>query len=87
MKTHDYQYDINTILSKDENGLVSSFVLQLDSILSESDITTQTEQKLLDELVRFLHDLTGGKSSNEDSYIDGYREGFSDCENGDTPEY
>lgn len=87
MKTHDYQYDINKLLSKDGNGLISSFVLQLDSILSESDTTSPTEQKLVDELVRFLHDLSEEDHAEDGSYVEGYREGYGDCENGDNPEY
>lgn len=88
MKAHDYQYDINTLLQKDGDGLVSSFLLQLDSILLESDMTSPTEQKLVDELIRFLHDLSGTTvDDSHDSYVEGYREGYGDCENGDTPEY
>jgi len=86
MNSHDYQYDINTLLQKDGDGLISSFVLQLDSILSENDLSTSTEQKLVDEVVRFLHDLTGTGTDN-DSYAEGYREGYEDCENEERPKY
>ena len=51
-----YQYDINKLLTMDETGLVSSFVLQLDSILSESTLESPTEQRLVDETIRFLYD-------------------------------
>lgn len=56
MKTHEYQYDISTLLTKDSTGLVSSFVLQLDSILAEGGIT-ETTQKIVDETMQFLHNL------------------------------
>lgn len=56
IKGHNYQYDINKLLSMDETGLVSSFVLQMDDILSESTFTSPTEQRLVDETIRFLYD-------------------------------
>ena len=51
-----HNYDINKLLSMDETGLVSSFVLQMDDILSESTFTSPTEQRLVDETIRFLYD-------------------------------
>ena len=68
IKAHDYQYDINKLLTMDETGLVSSFVLQLDDILSQSTLASPTEQRLLDETIRFLYDLTS-TSSQEENYI------------------
>ena len=56
IKGHNYQYDINKLLSMDETGLVSSFVLQMDDILSQSTFTSPTEQRLVDETIRFLYD-------------------------------
>lgn len=67
IKAHDYQYDINKLLSMDETGLVSSFVLQLDDILSQSTFTSPTEQRLVDETIRFLYDLT--TSTQEENFI------------------
>lgn len=64
IKGHNYQYDINKLLSMDETGLVSSFVLQMDDILSESTFTSPTEQRLVDETIRFLYDVMGGETSN-----------------------
>jgi len=57
MNTQNYQQNINTLLTKDETGLVSSFALQLDSILSENNLSTDTEHKLMGETINFLHDL------------------------------
>lgn len=54
---NNYQQHINNLLTKDETGLLSSFVLQLDSILSENRLTTDTEHKLVGETINFLHDL------------------------------
>lgn len=61
IKAHDYQYDINQLLTMDGTGLVSSFVLQLDDILSQSTFTSPTEQRLVDETIRFLYDLTSAQ--------------------------
>lgn len=67
MKTMNYQAQISQLLTKDETGLLSSFVLQLDSILSESSLTTDTEHKLMGETINFLHDLMGSGYLLEDS--------------------
>lgn len=66
IKAHDYQYDINKLLTMDETGLVSSFVLQLDDILSQSTFTSPTEQRLVDETIRFLYDIA---STQEEELI------------------
>lgn len=58
IKSHEYQWDINQLLSRDETGLVSSFVLQLDSILSQMSTVSTTELKILDETIKFLYDIT-----------------------------
>ncbi|WP_144509859.1 hypothetical protein [Bacillus sp. FJAT-22090] len=58
IKAHEYQYDINMILNKDSgNGLITSFALQLDDILSQTKFETPEQLRLLDETFRFLHDL------------------------------
>lgn len=60
-KALDYMYHINSLLQKDEeNGLITSFVLQLDSILAESTFESPTEQRLIGETIQFLHCLTEG---------------------------
>lgn len=56
IKAHDYQYDINKLLSMDETGLVSSFVLQLDDILSRTTFQTNEHLQFVDETIRFLYD-------------------------------
>ena len=85
IKAHDYMYDINKLLSMDETGIASGFVLQLDSILSESDLQSPTERRLVDETIRFLYDVMGGEISSlaegirYKAYKDGQRDGC-ECE-------
>lgn len=67
MRMHEYQYDINTLIAKDEAGLISSFALQLDSILTDGEPLNETGMKVLDETLKLLHELT-----NELNPVDEY---------------
>lgn len=86
--THEYQYDINSLLAKDEAGAISSFALQLDSILSDNEPLNETGIRLLDETIRLLHDLiSDAQQSSSNEYEESYMEGYGDCENGFHPKY
>lgn len=58
-----YQYDINNLLNMDGTGLVSSFVLQLEDMLSTIEFNNE-QLKLVDEIVRFLYQTTEGNPSS-----------------------
>ena len=76
MTPHDYQYDINELLTKDSTGVASGFLLQLDSILAEDEVN-KTSQRILDETMQFLNSLIGN----------GYQENYQNAENEYDPEY
>lgn len=63
--THEYQYDINSLLAKDEAGAISSFALQLESILSDNEPLNETGLKVLDETLKLLHDLVSTNYEEE----------------------
>lgn len=63
--THEYQYDINSLLAKDEAGAISSFALQLESILSDNEPLNETGLKVLDETLKLLHDLVSVNHNDE----------------------
>lgn len=88
MKNHEYQYEINSLLAKDEAGVISSFALQLESILLDGEELNQTGIKVLDESLKLLHELlSNGKQDCTSEYEEGYRDGFGDSENGHHPQY
>lgn len=83
MANHDYQYDINKLITKDETGVISSFALQLDSILHDNEPLNETGLKVLDETFKLLLEITSfSKKDCSDDYEEGYREGYSDAEYG-----
>ena len=83
MRMHQYQYDINTLIAKDEAGLISSFALQLDSILTDGEPLNETGLKVLDEALKVLNELASLSTKDcTDDYEEGYRDGFTDAENG-----
>ena len=58
LKAHDYQYDINMIITKDNsNGVITSFALQLDDILSQTNFESPEHVRFVEETFRFLHEL------------------------------
>lgn len=64
IKGHNYQYEINELLSMDDTGLVSSFVLQIDNILSKTTFQSNEHLQFVDETIRFLYDHLSVKSDN-----------------------
>lgn len=61
IKAHEYMYDISKLLSMGERGSVTSFILQLDDILSQSTLESNTELRLVEETIQFLYGLTSHK--------------------------
>lgn len=64
IKGQTYQYDINQLLTMDETGLVSSFVLQLDDILSRTTFQSTEHLQFVDETIRFLYDHLSTKKDD-----------------------
>lgn len=88
MVNQDFQYDINSLIAKDEAGVISSFALQLDSILSNGEQLNETGFRVLDETFKLLYEIvSSGDRNTYDTFAEGYREGYGDAENGFLPEY
>lgn len=63
IKEQGYQFEISQLLSMDETGLLSSFVLQMDSIISESSLESPTERRLIEETIQFLYSLSSANGN------------------------
>lgn len=64
IKEQGYQFEINQLLSMDETGLLSSFVLQMDNIISESSLESPTERRLIEETIQFLYSLSSANGNS-----------------------